>query len=204
MKIAAIIFFFILIGVMLFRGLKSPRFNQDNKKALIETATVLAALAAILVFVFPAAQPPTQPPPSANKNESHIKPSLGNGNANQLPNNTAQKPEASNIQTNQNSAQNTNAAGPNKLENADEVSVKVKQGQTLRVFQNQIFISVREVTITDRVYATIGAPGFPNVDIKGEGIGFMVPYRADSRFEVRVTGIQYVGSTAEFLVMRIK
>src|SRR2546423_11564025 len=77
MKIAAIILF-LIVGILLFIAYKKQWLNKNTFEALVASATVLAALAAIFVFIIPAAQPTPE-----NKNEEAPKTSSQYLNSNQ-------------------------------------------------------------------------------------------------------------------------
>jgi len=197
---------FAIVTTFLFVAHKRQWWSKATFEALVVAATVGAAIAAIFVFIIPAAQPLPQPPMQANKNEPYIQSLPGNSNTNQQSNSQAQKPETSTKNTNLSSLGGVSGRLVGESAGPGQDFVYVKKGETIPPLgpDSELFISVRDVTINDMVSGTIGAPGFPNVDFSLERVGFLIPFQAKRKYEIRIMEIDYAHSKVKFHVTRIK
>jgi hypothetical protein len=80
-----------------------------------------------------------------------------------------------------------------------EETVKVKKGKTGWAFGRELSIAVNDVYSTS-VSATLGSNVNSDTRILSEGVGFSTVYSGRRKYRIRVTGIDYMGNSAEFIV----
>ena len=88
---------------------------------------------------------------------------------------------------------------------ADEEVANVKRGDTERLFGGNLSISLISTSYDgyprrDQIFATVGSPGYPNLEIEGKEVGDVIVYNGTDTFEIRITKTGTFAS--EFTVRR--
>lgn len=87
------------------------------------------------------------------------------------------------------------------------VTVAMQEGVTETLFNGDLSISLIAISfegdpLRHKVIATVGSPGYPNLEIERKDVGYVTTYNGSGTFEIRITRITTF--SAEFMVTRIE
>lgn len=93
----------------------------------------------------------------------------------------------------------------NSVEKQVEEIANVRRGETERLFEGNLSISLISTSFEAdpfryKIFATVGSPGHPNLEIKGKEVGDVIIYNGTNTFEIRITKTETF--MAEFTVIR--
>jgi len=102
----------------------------------------------------------------------------------------------------------TLAPNSSQVTNSSTVAVSVEDKNTVGVFDGDLFISVKFISIRfDTVDAIIGSPGCVNQEIKNMPIGSVAIYECGKKYDIRVGAVKWRNTSiysAEFYVTELE
>lgn len=157
---------------------------------IVGIATVIAAAAGVMVFIIPAATVPQSKPVTSTTPQQPLAQSDNVAKTNMSqPQQISQRFDPDNVYI---------------KDQVSEEEINVVKGNTGKLFNNEIIISVENITFDNQVFTTIGSSRGHNINIKGKKVGYVTYYETDEDvFKVRIGGIHYNVDSAQFIVTRL-
>jgi ribosomal protein L29 len=83
--------------------------------------------------------------------------------------------------------------------------ITVEEGKTVSLFSGDILISLVQTSfegspLSQKVFATVGSPNYPNLKIERQDVGYSVTYKGKAKYEIRIIAADTF--SAKFLVTK--
>jgi hypothetical protein len=184
--------FLIFIAAVLLLVRVKGWVSESLFKHVVDVATIIAAVAAIMTFDAPTSQdskPTNKPDVSISLPQEATKPNTQD--IHPIESYPTQLPKLS------------DEPPVNKKNGLIEEEKHVGKGKTEQFIDKEITVSLEDISVDDRVYATIGSHRAPNQPVKGKKVGFVSTYESDgNEYKVRITGVDYFGRDVQFAVAK--
>lgn len=100
---------------------------------------------------------------------------------------------------------NINSVAASKADQTEiNTEVELSENKTNSFYNGELYVSANEISVTNKVDITVGAPGFESVTKYGIKTGERFVFHGNHEYEVRLTKVSFTNETVAVMVKKLK